>query len=180
MDEQIAEFTSITSASPSQAEQYLRLTDNNLEQAIQLFFEDPSLAPASPQPQQTTSTPAASNSRSRPPPHFSDDDGIVHIESDDEIDEDLAMDEADDEAPARAASGTEDDEAIARRLQEEMYQGAGVDRDGVRAPMARTTETLVGGDDYDVRAAIQEQMLRRQQRQQGSKFSLENDHPSTR
>ncbi|KAK6534611.1 hypothetical protein TWF281_005919 [Arthrobotrys megalospora] len=53
----------------------------------------------------------------------------------------------------------EDDEAMARRIQEELYAEAGNSRnagstwreedvDGVRAPMARTTETLVGpGDD---------------------------------
>ncbi|KAI5300954.1 hypothetical protein KEM55_003694 [Ascosphaera atra] len=49
----------------------------------------------------------------------------------------------------------EDDEAMARRLQREMEaqarpRGRGaLDEEGVRAPMARTTETLVGGDDDD-------------------------------
>ena len=44
-------------------------------------------------------------------------------------------------------SNTENDEAMARRLQEEMYGSRG-GTDSVRAPMARTTETLVD-DDYD-------------------------------
>ena len=65
---------------------------------------------------------------------------------------------------------TEDDEAIARRMQEELY--AGVDEaGGVRAPIARTRETLVGPDanwdddvDDETRAAVQAQMAARQRR----------------
>ena len=73
----------------------------------------------------------------------------------------------------------EDDEAMARRMQEEMYGGGGggggaqsdIDPEtGVRAPMARTTETLVGpgsgggdwrNDPEEMNAAIFEQMQRR-------------------
>lgn len=83
------------------------------------------------------------------------------------------------------AGGTsfEDDEAMARRLQEEMYGGGGgggagddVDSEGVRAPMARTTETLVGPnsdwstvgrDPGEMRAAVAEQMMARQRRRAG-------------
>ena len=74
----------------------------------------------------------------------------------------------------RAAVGSsyEDDEAMARRLQEEAYGagGGGAGMDDIRAPMARTTETLVGpdanwgGGEDDMRASIAEQMMARQQR----------------
>ncbi|KAK6507052.1 hypothetical protein TWF481_005504 [Arthrobotrys musiformis] len=62
----------------------------------------------------------------------------------------------------------EDDEAMARRLQEELYAEAGgsgsrntgpawreEDFDGVRAPMARTTETLVGPGDDHIRRMVE-------------------------
>ena len=76
----------------------------------------------------------------------------------------------------------DDDEAMARRLQEEFYgaggagagsnRAEGLDEEGYRAPIQRTTETLVGPDSFDptnqeeMRAAVAEQMmLRRQARQ---------------
>lgn len=40
MDDLIANFAAITAADTSIAEQYLRVSDNNLEQAIALFFEN--------------------------------------------------------------------------------------------------------------------------------------------
>jgi hypothetical protein len=40
MDDLIANFTAITASDPSIAEQYLRVSDKNLEQAIALFFEN--------------------------------------------------------------------------------------------------------------------------------------------
>lgn len=71
----------------------------------------------------------------------------------------------------------EDDEAVARRLQEEFYGaappgmgGGEVDADGVRAPIARTTETLVGPDSFgasdetEMHAAVLDQMRSRRQR----------------
>ena len=165
MDENIANFTGITSASTRQAEQYLRLTDNNLEQAIQLFFEDPGLAPPSPQFQPTSSSAPIPQPQPRTR-NYTDEQGVVHIASDDEEDEDLEMGEADDapaQGPSRIAPHLEDDETMARRLQEEMYQSGGPDPAGVRAPMGRTTETLVGGDDDDMQAMMQEHFMRRQQ-----------------
>ena len=73
-----------------------------------------------------------------------------------------------------------DDEAMARRLQEEFYgEGAAqvtngraepLDEHGYRAPMGRTTETLVGPGTLDpdnpeeMRAAVMEQMMARRQR----------------
>lgn len=71
----------------------------------------------------------------------------------------------------------DDDEAMARRLQEEIYGAAGagggrdevIDEHGYRAPIARTTETLVGPGSFDpsnadeMRAAVNEQMRARRE-----------------
>ncbi|EFW99857.1 ubx domain containing protein [Grosmannia clavigera kw1407] len=70
----------------------------------------------------------------------------------------------------------EEDEAMAKRLQEEMYAETATTSDGIRAPIARTTEVLVEpsyggigggvGDGFGGGAdAIYEQLRRRQQRQ---------------
>ena len=58
--------------------------------------------------------------------------------------------------------------AMARRLQEEMYSENPASGDGVRAPIGRTTETLVGPDaswglEDDREAAVLEQLRRRAQ-----------------
>ncbi|KAI4749877.1 hypothetical protein E4T45_14810, partial [Aureobasidium sp. EXF-8846] len=147
-DELIANFTAITEATPERARQYLTLTESNLEQAIQLYFDSNGADMGAAMPQQ--SAPPAAQPASRR--YNQDDNGVVTIDSDDD---DAAY---------------EDDEAMARRLQQEAYGTAGGEED-VRAPMARTTETLVGpgstwvGDDRDdVDAAVQEQMLARQRR----------------
>jgi hypothetical protein len=150
-DSLVAEFTSITSASPSQAEQYLRVTDNNLEQAIQLFFEDPSLT-AEPEP------PAhASSSR---PSHREDSQGVIHIDSDDN--DDVVM-----TGSRHIGPDTSDDAEIARQLQNELFSTAERDPDDARAPMLRTRETLVGGadDDFggdDIHTLVQQQMRERE------------------
>jgi len=206
----VAQFTSITGTSTERASQYLRLTDGNLEQAMQLFFDsdgidlEGSAPPAASAPVATSQPPAA------PPlqPHqgsrvggFTDDNGVVHIDSDEEISDDndpevtgynvragaassrsrsaLHTPAAATPPTGTAAGGVDDDEALARRLQEEFYAGGdmagGRDADGVRAPIGRTTETLVGpGADYlsdpeEMRAAVLEQMRARQRpRPQGT------------
>lgn len=75
------------------------------------------------------------------------------------------------------AAALDNDEAVARRLQEEFYGAAsasgvrdeGLDEHGYRAPIARTTETLVGPGAFDasnadeMRAAIADQMMARRQ-----------------
>ncbi|QIW99988.1 hypothetical protein AMS68_005506 [Peltaster fructicola] len=149
-EESIATFCSFTSATPEKAQQYLTLTDGNVEHAVELYFNDPNLAPAS-----NTARPAAS-SREDP------------ITIDDDDDDDLQ--EVGSRSVPQAAS-YDDDEAMARRLQEEMYGGAGGRGDDeIRAPIARTTETLVGPDSdwqddpNQMRAAIAEQMMARQRR----------------
>ncbi|KAJ5242402.1 uncharacterized protein N7469_000729 [Penicillium citrinum] len=142
----IAQFTEITGSNPELATQYLQLADFNIEQAMQLYFENGG-APLTEEPRQNSHT-----------SNYEDESGIVHIDSDSDDDNRT-------ERPTNPAGGStfEDDAAMARRLQEEMYGGGGTgggpgigrgngdfDDEGVRAPMARTTETLVGpGADYD-------------------------------
>ncbi|KAJ5915511.1 hypothetical protein N7466_011444 [Penicillium verhagenii] len=135
----VAQFTEITGSTPETAAQYLELTEFNIEQAMQLFFENGG-APL-------TETPAQqAHGRT---PAYEDESGVVHIDSDTDDDSRPAQ-----SAEAGAGATFDDDEAMARRLQEEMYGGGGPTRndyededdDGVRAPMARTTETLVGPD----------------------------------
>ena len=197
----MAQFTSITGASPERALQYLRLTDGNLEQAMQLFFDsdgidlEGSAPPATGAPASTPRIPEAPPQHGTRAPGYTDGGGIVHIDSDEEIPEDNDPEITGYNTRARATSsrsrsalhtpaavtpptgtaggGMDDDEALARRLQEEFYAGgdmAGVrDADGIRAPIGRTTETLVGpGADYlsdpdEMRAAVLEQMRARQQ-----------------
>jgi hypothetical protein len=174
MDNNVDTFVSFTGATTEVARRYLGMTDNNTEQAIQLFFDSPDLAssvsqgpePAPPVPTATRPHIGASGVRQ-------DEQDVVQIDSgDDDVDfddEQRASSRA--QAVGRAAD-YEDDEAIARRMQEELYAGGdaagGYNADGVRAPMERRTETLVGGPggDWppeDMNAAILQQMRSRQQ-----------------
>lgn len=160
-DEQVSTFCSFTEATPEQAQQYLALTDGNVEQAVELFFTSPDLGNSAAPPSQPAPT-----SNQNDPITIDDDDDDVQVT----------------QSRQAGAANMEDDEAMARRLQEEMYGGGGsggaggggmMDQDDVRAPMARTTETLVGpdsdwrNDPNEMRAAIAEQMMARQQRRQG-------------
>lgn len=167
MDEQIATFSAFTSATPAQAQQYLSLTDGNVEQAVELFFSNPDLGATAAAPSQF----AQPDASSRDPITIDDDD-------DEDMDDDVQMTGS---RPAPSGHSVEDDEAMARRLQEEMYGaggggGAGGDIDpetGVRAPMARTTETLVGpGSDWrddpdQMNAAVFQQMQQRRMQGRG-------------
>ena len=171
-DEQISTFTALTGATASQAAQYLQLAENNLEQAAQLWFEtNGSLAPeptsSVPPPVPTSTRPSTSR-----PGYSEDADGVIHIDSDDDMEYE----------DARPQPNTEDDEAMARRLQEEMYGSTARSPEDVRAPISRTTETLVGpgstsygggygGDDEDVEALIAQQMAARQARRAGRQFN---------
>ena len=151
----VAQFTEITGSKPELAAQYLQLADFNIEQAVQLFFENGG-APLTDEPLPSTSTPQQSSHA---------DGGVVHVDSDD----DITIDETRSAPRNHPSHGTtfEDDAAMARRLQEEMYGGRDAE-EGVRAPMARTTETLVGPeadfDDGDMHASILGQLRARQQR----------------
>jgi hypothetical protein len=186
MDDSVDNFTAFTGASSDIARRYLGMTDNNIEQAIQLFFDSPDLASGA--GEGSSSVPPPVPTSTRPPARASsvgrqDAQGVVHIDSDDE---DMDIDEDDDDAAAaRAARAAEveDDAAMARRMQEELYAGGdaggGLDADGVRPPMGRTTETLVGGVDGDwspddVHAAVLQQMRARQQPRPSGKVYITN------
>ena len=178
----MGDFCAITGASPQVARHFLSISDGDPSQAIQLFFDSPDLASAATEVSQQP--PPAPTASSRPPARSrsvgrEDEHGVVHLDSDSD---DIAMDETDDDildtthtppvptsTTAAQSSVYEDDEAMARRLQEEMYAGGDMggdyDADGVRAPLARTTETLVGpGADWgpdDVQSNVLQQMRQR-------------------
>ena len=130
-----------------------------MAQAVQLFFDSPELANTA-SGSASAPPPVPASSRPRQPAGREDSQGVVHLDSDDDQ---IDVDNDNDEPKSASASGQrastgqhgayEDDEAMARRLQEEMYAGvdsggnrggAYDDDDGVRAPIARTTETLLG------------------------------------
>lgn len=159
MDDALAQFTGITGATPDRAQQYLTLTDNNVEQAIQLYFESDGVDMGG------SLDTAARSSR----PSQSTSGEVIHLDSDDE-DDDVAI-------PQRPNQSVEDDEAMARRMQEELYGSGGRGGDDaaeVRAPQARTSETLLGpGADWrddpdEMNAAIAEQMAARARMRNGS------------
>ena len=175
MDDNIGMFVGVTGATPDVARRYLEMTENNTEHAIQLYFDSPDLASSVGQRPQVSppQIPSATHPQRAVSGSRQNERTVVHIDSDEE-----AMDIDDDEqAASRAravgqAADYEDDEAMARRMQEELYAGGdaagGYGAGEVRAPMARTTETLVGGpggdyDHDDINAAIMQQMRARQQ-----------------
>jgi UBX domain-containing protein 7 len=179
-EETLSQFVGITGSQPERAEQYLRITDYQLEQAIQLFFDQGGVDLEG--PSRNTTTTQAPPVPSRPhhaPLGHQDSDGVVHLDSDegdygDMDDSDVEItgsrptnntapvssnnpgsssiaqggDPVMDPDEVLARQLQEDDEAMARRLQEELYAGGDsggpLDANGVRAPIARTTETLVG------------------------------------
>lgn len=172
MDDDIAQFTSITGATPERAAQYLQLSDGSLESAIQLFFESPDLGTAT----TTTSQPPVASD-----PTSGAQDAPIQIPSDDE-DDDVAMVDRPHQPATVAQPNTslESDEEMARRLQEEFYGSGGaggrISPDDVRAPIARTTEQLVGPDagwgsePGDMRAAIAEQLMMRERARAGLSY----------
>lgn len=149
MDDSADTFTAITGASADVARRYLSMTENNVQQAIELFFESPDLASAG-----TSSAPPPPVPHSSRPPLEAitgDYQGGQAEQEDEDMDMEPDDDNDDDAVAARTArqAEIEDDEAMARRMQEELYAGGdaggGVDADGVRAPLARTTERLMDG-----------------------------------
>lgn len=207
-DGPVAQFTAITGTTLDIANQYLRLTDGNMQQAIELFFTSDGADLAGPSSTtripQAPAIPTASARPSGQRSAYEDEDGIVHVDSDPEISDgdepeitaynprsvpaaassiSAAHTSATTTPSAGRASGElDEDEAMARRLQEELYAGGDLsavgDAEGVRAPLGRTTETLVGPESYDMlndademRAAVLEQMRARQRpRPHGTQF----------
>lgn len=187
-DAQIPSFVDITGSSPDVARTFLEMAEGDLEQAIQLYFENPELqtgiAASSAAP---PAIPAHTRPGATPPRRVGREDaqGVIHIDSDDDGDSNMAYPDDDDEdefhdfddeaataAGVARAAQEDEDAAMAQRLQEQMYaEGAPVD--GVRSPIARTTETLVspnptwGQVDDDERDAMVLEQFRRRRQQQG-------------
>ena len=201
-----AQFLSITGASPTTATQYLQVAEGNLEAAIEIFYANDGASLDQPAiPSQAPSIPPPAT---RPPPnrpeYGADREGVVNLDSDDEVQQLSDDDEpqvtgthrrSDVGSPRTAstlhtppvatplqgvgAGAMDDDEAMARRLQEEFYGGGAsgaangrseeLDEHGYRAPIQRTTETLVGPAGFDpsdpdeMRAAMMQQMAARRQ-----------------
>ncbi|KAI8623848.1 hypothetical protein F5Y19DRAFT_344084 [Xylariaceae sp. FL1651] len=177
MDDDVDQFMMVTGVDSERVAQgYLEISGGNAMQAIQMFFDNPELqssfnaAPAVPP---ASSRPPASSSRSGNAglTGREDSSGVIHIDSDDD---DIPMTDDEDEDVAAIARNAqeEEDAAMARRLQEELYgSGPGATDDGVRAPIAQTTDTLAGPDpswslDDGRDAAVLEQIRTRQSRQQ--------------
>lgn len=170
MDEILAQFTSITSADPERSAQYLKVTDHNLEQAIQLFFENDGAAlegTGSAIAQSTSSNHLAGTTPA----------DAIDVDDDAAASQIPAISNPDQSFGVQGRHAIENDEEMARRLQEEMYGsaagGMGQDREGIRAPIGRTTDTLLGpdpgfagfADDPDeLQAAVRQQMLARARR----------------
>jgi hypothetical protein len=188
MDEEgISTFSAITGASSDIARSFLSLTGDDVERAIELYFENPDLVSNV----QTGVPPPVPNPSTRPSAGREDASGIIHIDSGDDDDDDDIMELEDNDSDqddahvaavqAAALAQEAEDAAMAKRLQEELYQenngsgsGAGgmMGADDVRAPIGRTTETLVapdaswpGGHDDEVESAILAQLRRRRQAQ---------------
>lgn len=176
----------ITGANRTAAERMLELCGSELEQAIQLWFTDEDLQRSlSNAGSSTMAAGAGMSSATRPTrpnrPQIGREDaqGVIHIDSDDDVpmteDE---PDDADEAVNVARQAQEEEDAAMAKKLQEELYGGGqpGEAAEGVRAPMARTTETLVGpsynDDDDDGHAAVLEQLRRRQQARGGLTATL--------
>ncbi|KAL8675325.1 MAG: hypothetical protein Q9168_000282 [Polycauliona sp. 1 TL-2023] len=196
-DGALAQFTSITGTKPETAQQYLAFTDGDLQQAIELFFANDGAdldQPSASNPPSSSRPPPVPPPATRP----SQAQHAVQIDSDSDSDPDddgypttrrpgptgsqppgVDRGKASSHTPSNSTpptynggSGFNDDEAFARQLQQEMYGEAGVetpgDPDAVRAPIARTTETLVGPDSFDpndpgdMNAGVLEQLRARQ------------------
>lgn len=131
----VSQFREVTGSTEELATQYLEIADFDIEQAMQLYFEN---GGAEIRPTQQPAATASSHHTNN----------VVSLDSDDE---EISIDEARSSAPSRQPvdDSFENDAAMAQRLQEELYAG-GDSADNVRAPIARTTETLVGpgADDY--------------------------------
>ncbi|KAG5927104.1 hypothetical protein E4U42_002582 [Claviceps africana] len=167
MDEAISTFVAITGATPEVGRGFIQLANGDFERAVGLYFENPELA-SGVGAEVSESVPTSANRPSAGPRQSNlgreDARGVIHISDDDEDagDNDAMMvDDAgvdiDDEGQraavqhAAAMAQEEEDAAMAKRLQEELYSGGAggtAGQDDVRAPIARTTETLVAPDPH--------------------------------
>ncbi|KAI1423633.1 hypothetical protein F5Y12DRAFT_756407 [Xylaria sp. FL1777] len=192
MDESIETFMIVTGVSSQEvARGYLEISGGDPAQSIQLFYDNPELqssfgaASSAPTAPTTSSHPRDSSSRARSSGRTrpADSREVIQIDSDDDEDDiPMADDDGDDEDIAAVARNAqeEEDAAMARRLQEELYgSGSGAADDGVRAPIAQTTETLAGPDmpwgpievDRTEQLRARQARLQRQNRNTGNPFN---------
>lgn len=159
LEEAIEHFMGITGAKPEAARHMLEICGCDLENAVTLWYTDEELQRSLSNPAPTSSTNATaagpstsgsrpSGARAGPRPigreviNLDSDDDDVQMTENESFD---GFDDDDDTAVAATVARTaqeEEDAAMAKRLQEELYS-SGAANDEVRAPMARTTETLV-------------------------------------
>lgn len=170
---QIEELKAIINCSDDAAATLLQIANGDLMQAMNLYFDNPDIVNS------VRAAPASRSNQAR----GTSSGNAIQIDSDDEGDDVQVLDSDDDmsfgneDAAAVARNAQEEeDAAMAKRLQEELYGGGGAGGQGasggddVRAPIARTTETLMapsygyGEDDMDNAAAVMEQLRRRQHR----------------
>lgn len=158
MDEAISTFVSITGATPEVGRGFLQIANGDFERAVGLYFENPELASGvGAGVSETAATISNQPSASRPSNIGRQDaSGVIHISDDDDdmMHDDLGIDSGDEGERAAiqhaaAIAQEEEDAAMAKRLQEELYSGGlggPAGQEDVRAPIARTTETLVAPD----------------------------------
>lgn len=185
MDDAIAQFIAITDQSAQVAEGCLRMTEGDVMAAVNMIFENPEIASSFNQPSSAAApAPAAAASSFTAParpqaPAGNQDREVIQIDSDDDDAFEIPDDDDDvNHAEMQRLAQEDEDAAMARRLQEEMYgAGGATDPDGVRAPIQRTTETLVapsgfGGvpDDADYHAF--EHLHRRANRPRSKRLSV--------
>lgn len=179
-DADISSFVDITGSSTPVARGFLEMTNGDISQAIQLFFENPDLQYNINPPAQPAAGALAADTPTRAPRSGvrEDDDGIIHIDSDDD---DLLDDESDVVQTVAKNAQEEEDAAMAKRLQEEMYSGDAGGVADVRSPIRSTMETLVApnpawgggfGDEDDVQSDVLDQIRRRRDQQRGRPTSL--------
>jgi hypothetical protein len=156
MDDNIAQFVAVCGVTPEVAQVYMALAPGDFERAVGLYFENPDLAATA------ASGTAPPVPQTRPNVGREDASGVIHLDSDDDDDEMYLGNDDDDNnsndgrvaaAHAAAIAQEEEDAAMAKRLQEELYRenhgsgsGDAMNPEDVRAPIARTTETLIAPD----------------------------------
>src|ERR1700760_4434169 len=101
-DTNISTFCAITETDPDRARQYLQLADGNVEQAEELFFNNPDLG-------------GSAAAASAPPPAQLTRDDPITIDDDDEDVGDSDVQELGSRPVAGGEPSVEDDEAMARR-----------------------------------------------------------------
>jgi UBX domain-containing protein 7 len=163
MDEAIAQVVLVTNTTPEKAAQYVTLADGDVDQAVTLFFENDGadLSGALPSATQTHTTTSRLADRGNSGNPINLDDDNISDDNDPEITGYRRV--------GAGESSLDDDEAMARRLQEEMYGAVGLEDDGIRAPIARQTETLLGpgaamGPTSGIEADVEQRMYDIQRR----------------